>query len=147
VNERRPADADDALRLRVAPDAAGLASGQHAIREFLAVANVTERAAYHAALAFEELLTNVIRHGRPAGDAPVDVSIRVTDARVTLEFTDDGPPFDPLTVPAPTQPASIDEATIGGLGIFLVRSAAEHMAYQRIGGRNHLTVAIAQQGD
>jgi anti-sigma regulatory factor (Ser/Thr protein kinase) len=135
------------MRLRLTPDHAGLASGQTAVREFLAASAVTERAAYYTELAFEELLTNVIRHGRPAAGSMVDVSIAVSDSRVVLDFEDDGVAFDPLSLPAPALPGNVDDAVIGGLGIFLIRQTAEHMAYRRTGGRNHLTVAIAQQGD
>ncbi len=147
MTDRPQASAQGELRLRLSPDHAGLASGQAAVRAFLAQARPGERAAYYAELAFEELLTNVIRHGRPAADSTVDVSIVVSDARVVLDVEDDGRAFDPLSVPAPAQPRTVDEAAIGGLGIFLIRKTAERMAYRRVGGRNHLTVAIARQGD
>ena len=50
-------------------------------------------------------------------------------------------------MPPPKRPDGIDDAAVGGLGIFLIRETAEHLAYRRVGGRNHLTVAIAQHGD
>ncbi len=147
MNERLPASEAGALRLQLPPDLAGLAAGQAAVRDFLARPGVSERAAYYAELAFEELLTNVIRHGRPAAGSMVDVSITVDEARVVLDFEDGGQPFDPLTLPPPSRPDSVDDAPIGGLGIFLIRRTAEHVAYRRVDGRNHLTVAIAQQGE
>lgn len=150
MSEPRPPAEGGSLQLRLAADASGLASGQRAVRAFLAASSaISERAAYYTELAFEELVTNVIRYGcRADGIAPqVDVTVRVTEARVMLVIEDDGPPFDPLTAPAPARPGSLDEATVGGLGIFLVRKTAEHMAYQRAGERNRITIAIAQHGD
>jgi len=147
VTDRQPASTPGELQLRLSPDHAGLASGQTAVRAFLATQAVSDRAAYYAELAFEELLTNVIRHGRSPAGSMVDVSIAVTGSRVVLDFEDDGVAFDPLSLPAPSRPTNVDDAVIGGLGIFLIRQTAEHMAYRRIGGRNHLTVAIAQHGD
>ena len=86
AGERQPPDAGHELRVRLSPDVAGLASGKSALRAFLAAAGASDRAAYYTELAFEELLTNLIRHGRAAPDSAVDVAIRVGEARVVLDL-------------------------------------------------------------
>jgi anti-sigma regulatory factor (Ser/Thr protein kinase) len=53
---------------------------------------------------------------------------------------DDGVAFNPLEAPAPRQPGSLAEATVGGLGIHLIRSFTDECRYRRENGRNHLTM-------
>jgi len=51
---------------------------------------------------------------------------------------DDGQPFDPLAVPEPDTAKSLEERTIGGLGIHLVRKLMDNLEYKRQGERNLL---------
>jgi anti-sigma regulatory factor (Ser/Thr protein kinase) len=58
---------------------------------------------------------------------------------------DGGVPFDPTTVAPrnPVPPASLEDATIGGLGLALVRRFARDLAYQRLAnGRNRLGLTV-----
>jgi|APFre7841882724_1041349.scaffolds.fasta_scaffold00236_14 serine/threonine-protein kinase RsbW len=135
--------ADGRLRLQVPPDAVSLAAGQRAIAGFLAPGAASEHAVFFTELAFEELLSNIIRHGNTGG-APIDVCLTVRDdGAIELTVEDDGPPFDPLSVPEPPAPSSIEDARIGGLGLVLVRKSCERMTYERIAGRNRVSVRIA----
>ena len=61
-------------------------------------------------------------------------------ATAVLEIHDHGPAFDPLSVPPPVKPKSVEEATIGGFGIHLVRSMSNGCKYERRHGENVLTV-------
>jgi anti-sigma regulatory factor (Ser/Thr protein kinase) len=92
-------------------------------------------------LAFEEVVTNVVRHGRPTGD--VEVTVRFGDDEIALTFEDDGPPFDPLGHPQPAMPASIDDMPLGGLGLVLLTKMYPRLSYERTGReRNLLTLAV-----
>jgi serine/threonine-protein kinase RsbW len=55
---------------------------------------------------------------------------------------DDGHEFNPVTAPEPDVRQPAVDRLPGGLGIHLVRSLVEHMAYERCNGRNRLTVTI-----
>jgi serine/threonine-protein kinase RsbW len=55
-----------------------------------------------------------------------------------LTIEDDGPPFDPLSLPPPDVTASLEERRVGGLGVFLVRQMMDEVSYQRTGKRNQL---------
>jgi anti-sigma regulatory factor (Ser/Thr protein kinase) len=140
--------ANDRLAIAVAPDGAGLAAGQAALRDFLTTHAVDGRGAYQTELAFEELVSNVLRHGgRGPHAAPVDVRVALGASAITLMVEDDGPAFDPLAVPEPTLPTRLEDAAIGGLGLLLVRRMSAGMAYERTGGRNRVTVTIARAPD
>ncbi len=55
-----------------------------------------------------------------------------------MTIEDDGPRFDPLSLPPPDVTASLDERPIGGLGLFLVRQLMDAVSYDRVGARNRL---------
>ena len=55
--------------------------------------------------------------------------------------TDDAPPFDPLSLAAPDLAAGLDERSMGGLGIHLVRELVDEVSYRRVDGRNELTLS------
>jgi anti-sigma regulatory factor (Ser/Thr protein kinase) len=83
----------------------------------------------------EELFTNVVAHGNAQN---VAAALRSSRGRLTIDFVDDGPPFDPLTHPGLDLDALGEERPIGGLGIAIVRSLVDQARYRRLGGRNHL---------
>lgn len=135
------------LQLEVPPTAAGLATAQASLNRFLESGDdVSARGAYFAELAFEELVTNILRHGRRRPDEPpIAASVLLSGESITLTVEDDGPPFDPLSVPEPEQPASLDDAKVGGLGLVLVRRSCERMSYVRAGDRNRVTVTLRRR--
>ena len=65
----------------------------------------------------EELFTNVVAHGNAQS---VAASLGLSGGRLTIDFVDDGPPFDPLTHPGLDLDALGEERPIGGLGIAIV---------------------------
>jgi serine/threonine-protein kinase RsbW len=138
----------DRFSVRLVNDLASLGAGQRALHDFLAGAGLAERAIFQTELAFEELVTNVIRHayaGRAAGSSPIDVLVRLAAAEVMLVVEDDGPPFDPAQVPDPPLPASIEDARVGGLGLRFIRAAAQRIVHERIGDKNRVTVWVARR--
>lgn len=86
-------------------------------------------------IAFDEILSNIVDHGGGA----IDVAIGIADAAMHATISDDGPPFDPLARAAPDTDAGLDDRAIGGLGIHLVRTMMDDVAYGYRNGRNRLT--------
>ena len=98
-------------------------------------------------LIVEELASNAIAYGGGADGADVgqhelSVDIAIAGDLLTLEFRDEGAPFDPMSVPAPDLDADILDRPIGGLGLYLIRKIAEDTRYQRIGDCNVLQVSL-----
>lgn len=114
--------------------------------EFCARHGVALPAAQRLRLVIEELFTNSIRHGyRGECDAPIRIALAIGGGRVTLQYEDSAPPFDPLAhlfKPSAKAPASLDEAAEGGLGIHLVGRSAHDADYRYENGRNRLRLLM-----
>ncbi|NGZ10783.1 MAG: STAS domain-containing protein [Nitrospira sp. LK70] len=93
-------------------------------------------------MALDDLLNNIVQYAFPHDptEHTIGVEGEVRDECVTLTMTDDGIPFNPLTVAAPDLSLLLHEREIGGLGIHLVRSMFDEVTYHRNVGRNVLTV-------
>ncbi len=94
---------------------------------------------YRFDLAANEAVTNTISYGY-AADVRGEITLRFAAANgnAVLEIEDDGAAFNPLDVPDPALPESLETAAIGGLGVQLIRSSMARFEYQRRDGRNVL---------
>ena len=93
-------------------------------------------------VAAEELLSNVWKYAYPPGEpGEAALLLETGPARVRLEVSDSGLPFDPTLVPPPPPP-SLDAAP-GGRGINLVRGLSSSFAWRRDGSRNVVVVEFA----
>jgi serine/threonine-protein kinase RsbW len=95
-------------------------------------------AALHVAL--EEVLNNILCHGYADLESH-KIEVRVTaDASVaTLEFFDDGIPFDPTQYEI-ASPGDNVGTRPGGLGLRFVQRLMDDVAFERVDDRNHLTL-------
>lgn len=93
-------------------------------------------------MALDDLLNNVVQYAFPNDPTEhrIQVDGEVRDEWVILTITDDGIPFNPLTVAPPDLSLLLHEREIGGLGIHLVRSMFDEVSYHRNVGHNVLTV-------
>ena len=75
-------------------------------------------------LALDEVVTNIIRyaHDDDGRQHPILVRLALEQDVLTAEVEDDGRAFNPLDAPVPDIGAGIEDRSIGGLGIHLVRS-------------------------
>lgn len=134
------------LQLNFAARSGSLDEAQRGVREFLAPHRPSARAIYAVELIVEEVLTNIVHYGYPAGgEHEIALAVAIDGAQIELRFEDDGAPFDPTQAPEPPPPASLAEAKVGGLGIKLLRRFASTVAYERSNGRNCLTVRVARE--
>ena len=94
-------------------------------------------------LALEEAVTNVILYAYPEGaDGLVDVEAIIRKDEVQFIITDSGKPFDPTAAPEADITLDVEDRPIGGLGIFLVRNIMDSVRYERLDGKNILTMSI-----
>jgi len=93
-------------------------------------------------LALEEWVANVINYAYPKGmRGHVEVTADVSDNVLTLVIKDHGTPFDPTQHAEVDIDAELDERSIGGLGIHLMRTIMDSMTYERTAdGYNRLTL-------
>ena len=83
-------------------------------------------------LAIEEWVVNVINYAYPKGTrGHVEVVAYMIDGVLTLVVKDHGVPFDPTKYAEVDIDAELDDRSIGGLGIHLVRTIMDTMDYER----------------
>lgn len=99
---------------------------------------------YRLGLVVDELVSNCIAHGTVPGQDPT-IRVFVTDLEdtVVIEIVDAGPRFDPSTHPISRCPEK-GPATIGGMGLCLVRNLASDLVYTRGQSSNHLRITLAK---
>ena len=96
---------------------------------------------FTANLVIEELGLNVINHAYHGDSGEFEIIIASEDDALTIEVIDDGPPFNMLTdAPIPDVDAPVEERSIGGLGIHLVKTMMDELDYRRERDKNHLTI-------
>ena len=92
-------------------------------------------------LALEEIITNVISYGfEGQGEHHIRVSLFLEQGELRAEVEDDGAPFNPLETPSPDTAQPLQDRTIRGLGIHLIRNLMDEIVYQRQEGRNVLVM-------
>ena len=92
-------------------------------------------------LAMEEAVVNVMTYAYPAGTiGNVNIEAQANDERLQFTIIDSGIPFDPTTKDEVDTTLSAEERPIGGLGIHLVRQLMDSINYERIDGKNVLTL-------
>lgn len=91
-------------------------------------------------VALEELFVNVCRYAyakdAEVGNVRVDYVYNASPNSLTVQLTDQGVPFDPVAATAPRRAFSIEDAQIGGLGIFMVKKSVDDLSYMRDGDSN-----------
>jgi len=118
-----------------------LGPGLDALEEALREGRLPEEAVLDLRIVAEEVLTNFAKYGHDDdGEHWVGLRLILVSGEVTLQFTDDGRPFNPLTASLPDPEEECGERLPGGLGLQLIRSLVETAEYARLGPANVLTL-------
>lgn len=88
-------------------------------------------------LIVEETFVNIVKYSKTEF---ITVNVEYANSTLTLEFIDNGIEFNPLLKENPTLPDNIDDAQIGGMGIYLTREMADELDYHHTNGENHLRI-------
>ena len=91
-------------------------------------------------LALEEAVVNVMNYAYPGTKGDVTIDALANDIRLKFVITDHGVPFDPTEKSEVDTTLSAEERPIGGLGIHLVRQIMDSINYERLNGKNVLTL-------
>lgn len=123
----------------------GLAAAGRWLAAQAEAARLPEETVFALEICLEEALGNVLHH-TPEGVGPLRVGFQAEAAEVRLVVEDAGPPFDPTAHEEAPLPATLEDAPIGGLGLRLMRRFADSLRYERLAGRNVLTIVKALPG-
>ena len=108
---------------------------------------MSARCAFRLELVIVEVVTNIIDYADSPGAAgKITVQVTCEPGRIIAQVDDGGRPFDPTALPAHSQPASLEEAPIGGVGVHLIRSYTQQLEYRRIDQKNQLCMIIPCDG-
>ena len=138
----RPANTDTlAKEIVLQNDIAQVPQMNDFVKEFVAGAGIEMKTARKIQLAVEEAVTNVMNYAYPKG-AVEDIILcaKWNGKRLKFVITDSGAPFDPTSTSTADITLSAEERPIGGLGILLSRSLMDSVNYERIDGKNILTL-------
>ena len=93
-------------------------------------------------LAIEEVVANTINYGfDKIEDAKISVSLKFKPNEVLIEIKDNGKAFDPTISSEVNIDAALEERTIGGLGLFLVKQLTDSISYRRVDNLNILSLS------
>lgn len=129
----------DELVVELQPRRSALTALGGIVDAFGVAHGLSEFVRFRLILEIDELLTNYVTHRRPsARPSRMELRVRVFSGRVDLVVIDSGPAFDPQAVPPLAEVKRFEDIPARGLGIHLVRNAADRLCYRQVAGNNLL---------
>jgi serine/threonine-protein kinase RsbW len=105
-----------------------------AIRDFVAEASRSlgagERAVLDLQLAVDEICSNSVRHGYGGREGQIEVTVERTGQSIEVVIRDWGRAFDPAQVPQPALDIPLEQRSLGGLGLYLVRQVMDDVRFE-----------------
>jgi serine/threonine-protein kinase RsbW len=126
--ERLPARHLAKLRLRAVLDNVPVAT--ECVAAIARAAGLEDHLLYQIQLAVDEACANIVEHayrGLEAGDMELVCSLG--EGAFTIRVRDWGRGFDPNSVAVPDVQAPLEERSLGGLGLFLVRQMMDSIQF------------------
>lgn len=141
ARQLRPLAAATRWRYRVARERAAIGAFADAMEADLTAAGIAEPVRQSLATVLDELLANVVMHAQ-AARGPVHVHMQRREDELIVRLRYCASAFDPTAMAAAQIPASIAAATLGGVGIAMVRAMTREFVYRYRRGDNHLRVRV-----
>lgn len=88
----------------------------------------------------DELISNTIKYGE-AEEVRLALDLG-SEKQLTLIYSDDGNPFNPLAADSPDLDTPVEDRDIGGLGLMMVQSMTETQEYERTDDLNVLVLTL-----
>lgn len=133
--------ADNERRFSVVPSKESLSEASDFLDRCVEEFEIPLRTGYSLKVVTDEIFSNIVYY---SGAKNAEIVFRNQENSVTLEFRDDGMPYNPLEAEEPDVTASADERKIGGLGLFMVKKMAEDVCYEYTDQKNRLTVILSK---
>ena len=92
-------------------------------------------------LGLEEMVSNIIFYAYPQGtEGTIELATESDGKELTFFLSDQGREFDPTLKADPDLEINPAERAIGGMGIYIVKNIMDYVSYQRLEGKNLLTM-------
>jgi serine phosphatase RsbU (regulator of sigma subunit)/anti-sigma regulatory factor (Ser/Thr protein kinase) len=135
---------EPARELVVPNEPARISDVRSFVAGFLAALRAPVEDSQEMLLAVGEAVANAYRHGRkPAGRSEIRVRCSVEGDTVTVTISDEGPGFDPTTVPGDELP---DRFASGGRGLFLMSQLVDSVAFESSSDGTTVILARRMEG-
>ena len=135
------ADNGNERRFTVVPDREAVAQVSDFLDGCVEDYAVPMRVGYSLKVVADEIFSNIVYY---SGAKTAQILFRDDPDRVTLVFLDDGTPYNPMEAEEPDTTADVEERSIGGLGLFMVKKMAEEIRYEYACAQNQLTVVLSK---
>lgn len=113
----------------------------NAFRSFAEEHRMPARTQSDLLIAVDELVSNVVKYAwDDEAEHEIELEVELTRREVVLAVSDDGKPYDAFAREDPDLTLPLEDRPIGGLGIHIVRRLTNEQRYQRLAGRNRLTI-------
>ncbi len=119
------------------PEPESIGPAEEFVEQFLLKAQISAKAVRKLNIAVDEIYSNLAYY---SGAQRAVIMCSVKDGVITLIFRDNGKPYNPLEQAQPDVEAALEERTIGGLGIFIVKKTMDRVTYHRQDEWNVLTL-------
>ena len=134
-------------RLTLPASAGSISTFSEFVRDGAVAAGVAEDELGKLDLVLEEILINVARYAYTPETGAVEVAYaQAGPGKLLVEIADSGRVFNPLQADPPDLSRGLADRPIGGLGVFLVKSMVDSIAYRREGDRNILSFTFPIDG-
>lgn len=96
-----------------------------------------KKTVFETNLVLEEIFTNVVSYGyEDKKPHKVHFFLQRSENKINIRIEDDGRPFNLLEAKPVDLNADLEQRSVGGLGIHLIRKLMDEVAYQRVDGKN-----------
>ena len=119
-------------------DPNGIAAADEWIEEVGIDLGIAGPSVFKARLCVAELGANLLEHGGATSADDFTVALSRDQDQLEVEFADRGRPFDPTGAEEIRAPETVEEASVGGLGLHLLQTMASRVVYWRDGSWNRL---------
>jgi anti-sigma regulatory factor (Ser/Thr protein kinase) len=101
---------------------------------------------YAVGLATDEACTNIIEHAYGGeGKGIIECTCDSDDTRLTVIIRDHGKPFDPSTLSEPDIEADIEDRSVGGLGVFLMKRLMDEVHFEPLGETGNVLTMVKRR--
>lgn len=141
-----PHDPHDAASVQVFNERASIEAVHEALIAAVDHHAYSKASKFAVRLALEEAIANAFHHGHRglADNLPVTVTFRVSADEIHIAVEDQGPGFDPRSVPDPTLDENLEQPS--GRGLMLIRAYMSDVSHSSRGNRLEMAYRRPAEG-
>ncbi|MBQ3496586.1 MAG: SpoIIE family protein phosphatase, partial [Oscillospiraceae bacterium] len=130
--------------LRLTPCMETIGQAADFLERELRALDVPVKASRKMKIALDEIYSNIVKY---SGADSAELQCGAENGVLTLRFSDNGIPYDPLEAEMPDTSLPAQERDAGGVGVLMVRRLMDSVEYVHRDGRNVLTLKLSLRED